>query len=423
MIRWPGSFCRLRPLALAMAFVVAFVAAVPPAPAADGRLYRASAQVADMAEELHRDVVGRLFQVTDKVVRGIVTHLNGSHGWALEIRSHFVDGRDRVFLNLRGTVPLGIPACPRALAGKVDGLRGYYLSTNGPVAVDFTIVSTERAGDDRWNVQVDLTVVIVVREFLRELVKGAGALLGTLAVTAAANHLIRVLEAANSRFLGEGLASGLKGFSALATGTINSGAYDAISHREAPGFLASLARNLNHRTVVYALGAGVIAVGLQSGMAVVGTSVGAVIGSMIAPGPGSAVGAAIGAVAASLVGNVVVEFATETIPMRFLLWRLRVYHESGADERKARLEERFVEDLRHDLDRDRTARLDKLTSFLESRHRDGESLEPYEVLIQGVLDLLRYSMVNEENWNGARKYYQLLGAIGRLPSQEGTEPK
>ena len=35
----------------------------------------------------------------------------------------------------------------------------------------------------------DLTVVIVVREFLRELVRGAGAVLGTLAVTAAADPL------------------------------------------------------------------------------------------------------------------------------------------------------------------------------------------------------------------------------------------
>lgn len=375
----------------------------------------------DQVSEINEKTIKKVHSGFTRVIGGLVERLNRRDGFDLQLRSNFADTHGRVFCHLVGKVILHVPLCSEKKASELDEAAGYRLTTDGPLSVDFAIIKSERVGERRWALDIDFSLVVIVKDFLRQLVRNGASFLGTVTLSLCAGRVIEMLQNLDLELVGEGMAKGLNGVAGLLAGNSAGQAYETIANFEGKAFLESLKKNFSHRSVMYAFAAGLVAVGIHSGLAVVGTTLGATLGTMVCPGIGTSLGAALGAVIFGLIGNVVVNFVTSTMPFKYTLWRIRRYHAWGWEERHGEVCEHLIDTIRLEIETDRYQKLNMLIKRLEGEHAEGRDLAPYQSLIQRILDLLRYSMLADQNWHGARKYYQMLAAIGRLPHQGGEE--
>jgi hypothetical protein len=122
-----------------------------------------------------------------------------------------------------------------------------------------------------------------------------------------------------------------------------------------------------------------------------------------------------------------VDKLTRDLPLWFGFRSLRLLHQRLAEyvpgsagaadvlDRMDRAEDGLLEVVDAELSNEQYDVLDATVARLGALTRQG-ALAPYEGLVAKLRVRLQAATMRGENWNAARKYWQLMAAVGRLPS-------
>ena len=161
-----------------------------------------------------------------------------------------------------------------------------------------------------------------------------------------------------------------------------------------------------------------------SAVSVSGASLGAAVGSIIAPGPGTAVGAFLGSQIMTLAAKMLVHEVTAELPLKINIRRLVnnwyiLQHNAGDEEARQALEEaqkKIEKKIASEFNREKFSLFETLLEQIEKMPAgDRPALVP---VLKQLQHLLGFKITNEGDWYYARQYYQLKAAVEKWGLQK-----
>lgn len=347
----------------------------------------------------------RIFKGFEKVARAAIARADKAEHLDLEVKSLFKDSWDRVFLDVEGRARVNLARLPEAARKKILGAKGYHLASNGCIAVDFMLRDVKTPAPDQAELSFEFDVVLLLHPFLRELTKSAISTLGVLTIDLVAGRVIECLDKLDTENLGEAVAAGVK----VATSTVMKDAgeqtYEFVHQFQ--GVAKVLEQGISPMGIAYSVGLAALKGAARSGMKYTGLTLGGAVGAALVPGTGAAIGTVIGAIAFVLIGQVVIGYVTTDVPAKYRMWRLRKAHERGDLEGKTAIESKLLDSIGEEAERQKYETFDLVVGALTGLKEKGQDLTPYQGLVKGVLEKLQFYVLQEQDWNASRKYYQL----------------
>lgn len=385
-----------------------------------------------------------VYHTIQKSLAGIVGWAERSETLSAELKSGFMDRHNRCFFLVSGKVQLKPERVGPRTATIFEKLHGYWLATNGPIALDLSF--PERIEDDKGQLvgvsfELDLVVIapqvvdMLTRSAINAGLSGAGFFLG--------RYLIPFLQNLDINIVGKALARTVDDAVLLSAGDVG----QEVISRLGDGDLASRKRRASR--LARLIGAGITAGALLNyfwevilntaatlGLRAIEGTIGAVLGSFLFPGGGAIVGAILGAVALPLLGDVVISTITIDIPIWWRLKKLLKYRrkaaeagtpDPGLDASIAAVEEKLIGRVKECIETDSYSFFDALAVKLGKMDADERAV--LGDFVATIKHTLQWAVLQNDNWNAARKYYQLLRAIGEdaqgrpagMPAEEALE--
>jgi hypothetical protein len=355
----------------------------------------------------------RIFKGFERVSRAVIARADRADNLDLTLKSLFKDSWDRVFLNVEGRARVNLARLPETARKKLLGAKGYHLASNGCIAVDFMLRDVKTVAADEAELLFEFDVVLLLHPFLRELTKSAVSTLGVLTMDLVAGRVIECLEKLDTENLGEAVAAGVK----VATSTVMKDAgeqtYEHVHQFQ--GVSKVLEQGVSPMSIAYSVGLATLKGAARSGMKYTGLTLGGAVGAALVPGTGAAIGTVIGAIAFVLIGQVVIGYVTTDVPAKYRMWRIRRAHERGDLEGKAAVVGKLLETIGEEAERQKYETFDLVVGALTGLKQKGQDLAPYQELVKGVLEKLQFYVLQEQDWNASRKYYQLKQVLGDTP--------
>jgi len=360
------------------------------------------------------------------ILQKVCDKVSEAPGNDVRLKTFLCDERHRVFADLAGTVTITFPLLTDGIRKKFEAAVGSCLSTNGSLAVDFAVKSFEKVADKTYRIEFAADLVITLQEVVRETLVRAADIVGAVTVGALLSKFVNFLEAVDAEALGEAIKSATMTLWALGAGKIGVDAYDSLDRTGHVEIKELLLKTFTLRSLVYHFGVFILKAGVAAGATLTKLSFGAALGASIAGNIGVFVGAALAVAAVSILGNIIVTKLTIDMPTWWRFRKLRTYHErlatatDDADRERLyadidKVENFCVEFIDDEIALDRYTIFDKLVERLGKEHSNG-TLAPFEGVIEKLREKLLIPAVHDDNWNAARKWYQLQKAIGRLPA-------
>lgn len=403
-----------RSLTLLFAAMLLVCGAAAPVRAAD-----AEAQVAQADQGVVTKLSVRLYNALKKVAERVATRITAMEDVDLTIVSMERDERNRMYLDLEGEVELKFPKVARRLQKYMDDLNGHHVFSDGPLNVDFTVLSVEQTGEASYHVEFKAKLIIVLEAVLTKLVKFGANVVGTVTLMGIGNDLVQIAEGVDAGLLGDSLGNGMKQMTRVLLGLSGVEAYDAYR-----GFRAdrdSMATGQSSAGAVLAhLGVAVVHGCLRVGTSIAGMTIGAAVGTALFPGAGTTVGALIGAAGLTLVGNIVYNKLTTDLPVFWRLGRIRrmIDRRDAADSEdfksflQAKIERQEIKMLKRFALEMRTDKFGYLDEIMQQVKKHPEQRKYFAGLRKKIEEKLRFEVLNRGDKLFAWKLEQLQAAFG-----------
>ena len=301
------------------------------------------------------------------------------------------------------------------------------------MSFDFAVKNVEQVGDKAFKISFQADIVLTLKEIVRETLMQAASVVGTVTIGTMLSKFVSFCDNVDADALGQAIKDATLTLWALGAGKMGIEAYEMLDRTGKVDIKEMLLKTFTLRTIIYHFGVFMLRSAVAAGATFAKLGLGAAIGSSLAGGVGVFIGAALTVAAVTILGNIVVTKLMVDMPMWWRFRKLRKLYEqrktveqgSEADnailDEMDKIEEYCVEHLDDEIKLDRFEILDKLVAKLGKIQKDGEDLTPYEGVIEKIIAKLQITAVHDNNWNAARKYYQLLKAIQRLPNYQTEE--
>lgn len=348
------------------------------------------------------------------------------------LNAAFLDARSRAFYHMTGEVRVPPEKASPRFQRTVQKLEGYSLTTNGALSVDLVVPEVFR--DDQQRVlgfTFDLTVTCVTSK-VAETVAAYAIKVGTIGLFSfLAGGVVPFFENFNADLVGRAVSNGVTDtVYFVATDGIREGGWqlaggndEALKAQRQDRLVRFFGKGITLGAIFRYVGDLIKGLVHSASYRAVGAGVGAIIAATLFPAGGAFVGGVLAAVVLPILGDVVTRWVTEDIPTWWTLRRLRAAYEESAmsgesdperDEKIEKWETRLLEHIDTGIRTEDYSFFDRLVARLEKHDAAGRQL--MMPLIQKVRARLSMAVLGDENWVAARKYYQLLGALGIDPA-------
>lgn len=380
--------------------------------------------------------VARVHAGLRKALQKMVAAANRSPRVDLELAFSLVDREERMLFDLAGTVRARVPGrkLRQNLQADMEAGRSRLARSNGPISVDLVVTPRAIEGDEvTFAVQLDIS--ILTHRLLGELTKYAAHVGLAAGLHGILHHVEHFIEHLHLHHAGHALGHAINETAHVLSDTgleIPLQAYqgtDLGSLRSRLGASASVHGLWHH--FLHSL----VFVAVTSGTKIAASSIGGILGAVLAPQGGAFLTLAASTTATVWFGSWVVRKLTLDLPMQWRLSRLERLHRKALaapleerdsfEERAREIQHKLAEKVLSDLDRkhDKWTALRVLTVNLGRRRQAaleaGETWQraPFEHVIQAVIKRLTI-MGGGEDWYAARMYWQFKAALGELPEKE-----
>ncbi|MBI4870615.1 MAG: hypothetical protein HY814_03515 [Candidatus Riflebacteria bacterium] len=352
---------------------------------------------------------GKLYQAFEKAARAVVARADRAENLDAEVRSLFRDRADRVFLDVGGKARIDLDRAPAFVREKLLKAKGYHLETNGCIAIDFMLSDVRQAAGQKCEVDFEMDVVLLLHPFLGQISRTAASTLGVLTLDLVAGRLIDCLEKLDVENLGTALAAGVKHATSSMAQQAGEETYELS--QQFKGVSEVLRNGVSPLGICYCVGLAIVKGAAKSGLKYAGLTLGGAVGAALVPGIGAAIGTVIGSLAFVLIGQVVVNYVTADVPTKFRMWRIAKAHGKGDVELRDRIADKLVGLVVDESERQQFGTFDLIVGALQARKAQGESLEPFAGLVKEIQSRLQFLVLQQEDWNASRKYYQLKQVV------------
>lgn len=341
----------------------------------------------------------------DKSLLALAKQLDEKPGISLMLNSHFYDKRiRRFFFSLSGRIKyLGL------LPYKIISDH-YYISKDGIVSYDIEVNNIKKI---KHGITFNFSGVVVIslQDLVYRLITEVPNLVAAQALSSTTDLLANFFSELKTGLLAEATSKTIVKFSRVSI--IKLGAdlvVTASNNKNVKKFIAS---SVKDGTLLSFLGLTLLKAGLSSGIKLCGASLGASVGSVVAPGSGTVLGAFIGSRITSMIACAIVYKTMAKIPIYHSLKRIVRYQQllnkNPADrEAREKIERNtasIIKKIKLEFVHNKFKSFDMVIKKIDSYEAlDRVSFVP---LLKGLKDILSFKILNEGDWYYAKRYYRL----------------
>jgi hypothetical protein len=392
---------------LALLALFAATVPLPAAPAVD--VFAAD------RDGMHHRLCERLFKSLQTALEKLTARLTQAESVDLSVTSLTMDERHRVYLDLEGMIEFKFSRMNDKIEKKMNELLGNTLHTNGPIACDFLINVVDRTTPEQFHVEFQMSAIFILDELLSKLVRAGANIVGTLTLMGVGNDLASFLDSIDSEVVAVSLDAGFRDMTKVVMSLAGVEAYDAYRelrpNRAGDGSGGSVTGAvLAHLALALVKGATGVATNLA------GMSLGAMVGTAIAPGVGTTIGGILGAAGMQALGNVSYRKLAVDMPMAYRLVRIKRLHFKRVDATDQdrieyltrKLEKYEIKILKRVSLELRTDRFQFLSEFMQQiRKYSPQEREAFRPLYKQLKEKLRFEVVERNDRLAQRMMAQL----------------
>jgi len=352
----------------------------------------------------------------DRATLALFEKLDKTDNLSVKVHSHFYDTAiRRYFVSISGG---GIFQGKLPFKLKHDS---YLVSSNQEISYDFYFSEVR---EDREGIRFKYSGNFVV-----SLDRVAYRMIQTIPHLAASGSLGPVFDMLSDFFdklnigiLSEAISETLRKFSTVA---LTKAGTELISQAGKNKNLGKvIAECIKDGSMLSFIGITIIRTASISAVSVSGASLGAAVGSLVAPGPGTAVGAFLGSQIMTLAAKMLVHEFTAELPLKINIKRLAnswhiLQHNPGDEEARQTCEEaqkKIEKKIAAEFNREKFSLFETLIEQIEKMPaEDRPAMIP---VLKRLQQLLGFKITNEGDWYYARQYYQLKAAVEKWGLQK-----
>ena len=353
----------------------------------------------------------RAASALDKAAIALAHAVDKTDNLSVEVHSHFYDSRiRRYFISISGTALF-----QGKLPYKLKADR-YFISTDSEVSIDLDIshLKQTRSG---LSFTYEGAITVSLDRIAYEMLKKIPHLAASGALSPAFDLLTEFLAKLNIGVLSKAISETCRSFSAVAFTRLVTDLIKASGQNHGLGrFFKDALREGN---ILSFLALQIFRCASISLVSVTGASLGAAVGSVIAPGPGSLIGAYMGSQILSVLAKIVVYQLTAKMPLRRNMKRMIVAHrfiQKNPGDDVARKE---YQDAMSKIEKEIASELNnEKFSLFETLLKETDKLESSDrqvivPLLKNIQTLLQFKVIRDGDWYYARKYYLLKQHVDR----------
>ena len=352
----------------------------------------------------------------DRATLALFEKLDKTDNLSVKVHSHFYDTAiRRYFVSISGE---GVFQGKLPFKLKHDS---YLVSSNQEISYDFYFSEVR---EDREGIRFKYSGNFVV-----SLDRVAYRMIQTIPHLAASGSLGPVFDMLSDFFdklnigiLSEAISETLRKFSTVA---LTKAGTELISQAGKNKNLGKvIAECIKDGSMLSFIGITIIKTASISAVSVSGASLGAAVGSLVAPGPGTAVGAFLGSQIMTLAAKMLVHELTAELPLKINIKRLTnswhiLQHNPGDEEARQTCEEvqkKIEKKIAAEFNREKFSLFETLIEQIEKMPaEDRPAMIP---VLKRLQQLLGFKITNEGDWYYARQYYQLKAAVEKWGLQK-----
>ncbi len=352
----------------------------------------------------------------DRATLALFEKLDKTDNLSVKVHSHFYDTAiRRYFVSISGE---GVFQGKLPFKLKHDS---YLVSSNQEISYDFYFSEVR---EDREGIRFKYSGNFVV-----SLDRVAYRMIQTIPHLAASGSLGPVFDMLSDFFdklnigiLSEAISETLRKFSTVA---LTKAGTELISQAGKNKNLGKvIAECIKDGSMLSFIGITIIKTASISAVSVSGASLGAAVGSIVAPGPGTAVGAFLGSQIMTLAAKMLVHELTAELPLKINIKRLTnswhiLQHNPGDEEARQTCEEvqkKIEKKIAAEFNREKFSLFETLIEQIEKMPaEDRPAMIP---VLKRLQQLLGFKITNEGDWYYARQYYQLKAAVEKWGLQK-----
>jgi len=356
-------------------------------------------------------LLDKIAETSQNLARQFVEHFKDDPHFKLEIKTMFYDRHLRkIFIDFKGSGRFEgeLPFQPK----KSD----YFMTAEGNLAWDFSIEKlgfAERCITFDFHGDLVVSLDKVIYDFTRE----TAALVGDVICIKGATYLLDFLQRFNSRLVAQAVSKTFTNFSKDALSTSGAEIMQNVAMRKDKTFLAIIREAtsdaLHSGGIATFLCFSIISASSDGITSCAGSTLGAVVGNILAPGPGALVGAFLGRKISMQIGKTIVYELTVDIPIHIALNKIVKIHKLTASPLKNeffndQLEKSgdlILKKIKRETDFGRYETFDKTLDEM-GKFRADERIA-FLPLCKKLQELLRFKIIEEKDWYSAKKFYQL----------------
>ncbi|MDD3145972.1 MAG: hypothetical protein PHD82_01610 [Candidatus Riflebacteria bacterium] len=347
----------------------------------------------------------------DKAVLHLCQSLDKTDNLNVTVHSHFYDASiRRYFVSLSGRAVFSgrLPFKPE---------KDSYLIT-GSQEVSFDILlSNIRQSRQGLNFDFNGTFVVSIDRLAYKMMQTVPHLAASGALGPAFDLMTAFFDKLNIGILSQAISETFRKFSNVA---LTKAGTELLSQAGKNKNLGNVIRDsVKNGSILNFLAITILKSATTSIVSVSGATLGAMVGSVIAPGPGTAIGGFLGSQILVIVSKAILHELTAELPLKLKIRKMvtswRILNKNPSDE--------FARDA---FDRSRTGIEKKIAaelakesfSLFKTLLKEIDKMPAAErpamiALLKGVQHILSFKITNEGDWYFARQYYQLKAAVER----------
>lgn len=341
----------------------------------------------------------------DKATVALFNQLDRKDNISVKIHSHFYDSEiRRYFISVSGEILFS-----GRLPAKINA-DSYTITGDQEVSFDVQLSNfrTESKGI-RFNYNAAITVNL--ERLAYRMIQVIPHLTASGALSPALEVMTEFLNKLNIGILSEAISETFRRFSTVALVKTATELISAAGNNRS--LIDIIKQNMKNGSILTFLAFQIMRCSTISLVSVAGASLGAMVGSMIAPGPGSIIGGFLGSQILTIAARYVIYELTAELPLKRNVTRIvtsyAILQKNPSDtSARAQYEDsmaKIEKKVKAEFNSERFKLFETLLDVIDKLSiKERPAMIP---LLRNLKDALQFKVINEKDWYYARKYYLL----------------
>jgi len=346
----------------------------------------------------------KIFVNTDRFLTKIAEKISKQKNTQIDIYMRLIDKKNRIFFAFKGFHEIYWP-----FSKETD--HRYKIETNGDVIIDLYAWKTKTIGK-RAVFEFRGDIIINLDKLVVKLAKFVTQVAASYALDFVCGKLVDFLANANTDVCAEAFFSGAVNFSSVTAGKVSEETLkNVVQYQTSNPVLKTILKNIKNGNILSFFTVCILNVGIKSGMSIVGSSIGAIVGTMICPGAGTIIGSLVAKAGTMIIVNFIVKKIAVDFYFKNQLGKMLKIAKNGISPNSVNhakysdYHNKVLTKLKDSILRDNFEKFDILVKFLKTKTK--REITCLRKLIINVKDIIRKMVLQDDDWNASRKYYQL----------------